>query len=58
MQPQTAWGGCRTSTAVVFMRKVGQLAVRNATEIACLPLARVVGLDNPSKPLPGYFAMA
>lgn len=58
MQPQTAWGGCRTSTAVVLMEKVGQLSVRNATEIACLPLARVVGLDNPSQPPPGYFFMA
>lgn len=57
-QPQTAWGGCRTSTAAVFMEKVGQLSVRNATEIACLPLAQTVGLDNPSKPPPGYFFMA
>lgn len=38
-RPQTACGGCRTSTAVVFMEKVGHLSVRNATEIACLPLA-------------------
>lgn len=58
MQPQTAWGSCRTSTGVVFMGKVGQPVVRNVTEIACLPLARVVGLGNPSKPLPGYFVMA
>ena len=51
-QPQTARGGCRTSAAAVFMEKV-----RNATEIACLSLAQAVGLDNPSKPPPGYFFM-